>query len=673
MDISPRWSATTKLIVMLAILAVVGFFFNRFQVLITPLIMALILAYLLNPIVTALTKYLRLSRTIAVLIVYAVLILLLFGLAGGVGLLLQQQFSGVLATALTFINSIPVWIDSLSAKPLSLGPFTFDLSTADVTLLQNALLPMARDWIGNVTQWMTGAASGVASFLAWTMFTYIVSFYLIHDMFALEKGLLGTVPEDYKQDAERLLSELGPIWNAFLRGQLMLSLIMGTAVGVVMSILGLRYALILALLAGVMEFLPLIGPYLAAGTAIVIALFQPTNWLGLSPQAYAIVVAAAALTLQQLEANVFSVRIIGHHLKIHPVILIIGALIGVTLLGIPGLLLSGPIIATARLFGKYIHAKLFNLPPWPDLEEKRPLAAKETSVLIRPAWESDKGDMLDLTALMWEGHDYIPQVWSEWLADHEGILVAAELDSRMVGFGKLTRLGPQEWWMEGLRVHPEFQGLKIGSQISEYLITQWKQREGGVIRLATSSERIQIHHLCDRLGFRRVGRCWVTAAPSVEGGDCAFQPLTGADAEEVLALSEKITAAWGTPGLVNNSWRWSKFTEDQIIGFIRRQRAWWWQGRSCVLLAYDSDHDGQPDLEVAAVLAPLEKLAPMLRQLRVLAGRQKVDRVAWVLPDHPRVQEAAKRAGFVPQWNAQLWIFERSDPPATQSLKGTEV
>jgi predicted PurR-regulated permease PerM/GNAT superfamily N-acetyltransferase len=664
MDISPRWSATTKFIVMLAILAAVGFLLLRFQVVIAPLIMAVILAYLLNPLVTALTMRLRLSRTIAVLVVYAVLILLLLGVASGAGLLIEQQLSGALSTALNFVNRIPGWFASLSAQPVRIGPFVIDPTTSDISMVQNALLPTARDWIGRITGWMTGAASQVASFLGWAAFVFIVSYYLIHDMYALEKGVLRIVPEDYKKDVERLLADLGPIWNAFLRGQLILSLIMGTAVGVVMSILGIRYALILALLAALMEFIPVFGPYITAGTAILLALFQPYNWLGLSAPAHTLLVAAAALTLQQLEANFLSPRVMGRQLRVHPALLIVGALVGASLMGIPGLLLSGPILATGRLFGRYVYAKLFNLPPWPDLEEKRPLSVQEAPILIRPAWESDRGDVMDLSAQMWEGHDYIPRVWSQWLADREGALLAAEVDGRAVGIGKLTSLGSGEWWLEGLRVHPDYQGLKIGSRIFENLVDTWKHRGGGTVRLAASSERIPIHHLCDRLGFRRMEACLVMSAPPADRGDCDFKPVTGAEAEEVVALSRNPATAWGAPGLVNNGWQWSMLTEDRVIGFVRRQRAWWGRNRSSALMAYDTEFEEQSSLEVATVIAPLKQLAPLLGQVRVLARRLNAERVAWVMPNFPQVEKAAKRAGFLPLWDAQLWIFERTDRPS---------
>jgi predicted PurR-regulated permease PerM/GNAT superfamily N-acetyltransferase len=672
MDISPRWSTNAKFIVMLAILAVVGFFLIRFQILIAPVILAVMTAYLLNPAVNTLTKYLRLPRAVAALAVYAVLILLLVALVGGAGLLLQQQFSGVLATALTFVNSIPAWITGLSAKPISIGPFKFDLSSADVSVLQNALLPTARDSIGRITGWMTGAASGVASLLGWAVFVFTISIYLILDMDALQKSILRMVPEDHKQDAGRLLAKLGPIWNAYLRGQLTLSLIMGTFVGVTMSLLGVRYALILGLIAGLAEFVPILGWYLAIGTEILVALFQPSNWLGLSPVTFTIVVAIAAMAVQQFEASVIIPRVMQAHLKVHPVVLIIGVLIGATLLGFTGLLLSAPIIATASLFGKYVRAKLFNLPPWEDLETQRTPSIPAPPVRIRPARKSDTGDVLALTARMWEGHDYIPRVWSDWLADRSGILAVAERDGKAVGIGKLTRMTPEEWWIEGLRVHPEYQGMKIGSQLFEYLVEGWKRRGAGAIRLATSSERVPVHHLCDRLGFRRVETFLVMAAAPTAQGETAFEPIAEADVPAALAFTEKATSVRNPSHLVNTGWRWSRLTEDRMREFIRRGRAWWWKNRAAVILLYDAEYENKPSLEIAAVLSSPGIPAAMLSQIRCIAGRMGVSRLAWAAPNIPAVAEAARRAGFKQEWDAQLWVFERADQQAAEHTSESE-
>jgi predicted PurR-regulated permease PerM/GNAT superfamily N-acetyltransferase len=672
MDISPRWSANTKFIVLLAILAVAGFFLIRFQALVAPVILAVMTAYLLNPAVNALTKYLRFPRAVAALTVYVVLILLLTALVGGAGLLLQQQLSGLLTTAQTFVNSIPAWVASLSARPVSIGPFTFDLSSADVSLLQNALLPTARDLIGRITVWMTGAASGVASFVGWAVFVFTVSIYLILDLDALQKSVLRMVPEDYQQDAGRLLARLGPIWNAYLRGQLVLGLIIGAVVTATMGVLGVRYALILGLIAALMDFVPVLGWYVAVGTEILVALFQPSNWFGLPPVTFTLVVAIAALALQQIKISFFIPRVMQSHLKLHPAVLIIGVLIGATLLGFTGLLLSAPIIATAALFGKYVRAKLFNLPPWEDLEMQRIPSIPAPPVRIRPARKSDTGDVLALAARIWEGHDYIPRVWSGWLADRSGILAVAERDGKAVGIGKLTRMAPGEWWIEGLRVHPDYQGIKIGSQLFEYLVEGWKKRGAGVIRLATSSERVPVHHLCGRLGLRRVETFLLMAAAPAVQGECAFEPIAEADAADALALAEKAATVRNPSHLVNTGWRWGRLTENRMREFIRCGRAWWWKGRAAALLFYDAEYENKPSLEIAAVLSSPGISATMLAQGRRLAGRMGASRLAWAVPNLPAVAEAARRAGFKQEGDAQLWVFERADPQSAKQTMESE-
>jgi predicted PurR-regulated permease PerM/GNAT superfamily N-acetyltransferase len=668
MDISPRWSDNTKFIILLAALAAAGFLLYRFQVLIMPLVMSVVLAYLLNPTVTALSRRLRLSRVLAALLLYGILILLLAVLLGGTGLLLQQQLSGMLAAVMAFINGTPDWLGAFAAHPIIIGPLTFDLSTTNSSLLQGALLPTARDWIGQLTQWMTDAASGVAAFLGWTAFVFIIALYLLHDMDALEKSLVQLVPESSRPDARRLMEELGPIWDAFLRGQLLLCLIMGATIGSVTALLGVRYALILGLIATLTEFVPVIGANVIGIIIFFVSFFQPSNWFGLSPIVYAVVVTAIAGTTQQLKGYILIPRIMGDRLRIHPVIMIVGALIGVVLLGLPGLLLSGPIIATLRLFGVYIRAKLFNLPPWPDLEEQRSPGVPAASVRIRPARAADEPDVLDIAARMWDGHDYIPQVWNEWLADRGGILAAAERDGKVVGIGKLSRLTSKEWWIEGLRVHPDFQGMKTGSQIFEYLLGEWTKRGAGVIRLATSSERLPVHNLCSRLGFRRVETFLVMSAAPTDHGECAFEPIAEADVPALLALAKKEVPST----LVNTGWRWGRLTENRVREFVRCGCAWWWKGRDAALLMYDAKNENKPGLEIAAVLSSAGTPAAMLGQARRLAGRMGAARLAWAMPNLPAVAEAAKRAGFKQEWNAQLWVFERSDPQAAQQTPETE-
>ena len=658
MDISPRWSNTAKVIVMLAIMAVLAYLLVQFQVLVTPLIMAVILAYLFNPLAARMTRHLRMPRPLAILLIYGLLLLIILGLLSGASLLIQQQFSGVLSTALRFINSIPEWLASLSAQPVQIGPINLDLSSADITTLQNALIPTARDWIARLADWTTTAASSVAIFLAWMMFVLSVSFYLLNDLHAMEGTLVRLTPPDFRKDVKRLMTELGPIWNAFLRGQLLLSLIMGTAVTLTMSALGLHNAIILGLIAVLMEFIPILGPYVTGGTAILIALFQTENWLGIPLGTYPIVIAAAAVVLMLIESQALGPRIMGRHLRLNPAALIIAAFIGASLAGVPGLLLAGPLLATIRLFGRYVYAKLFDLPPWPDLEERQPVTVRENEIHCRPARPKDKDGALAISARIWEGHDYVPRVWDQWVADTQGLLGIAELSGNVVGIGKLTSLGEQEWWLEGVRVHADYQGQKIGSRIFEYLVNEWRNKRSGVLRLATSSERVQIHHLCNRMGFHRLAVLNVLSAKILPRGKNFFEPMTALESETAMALIAGGAPSWGAADLMNIGWQWSKLSAARIADFARRGRAWWWEGRTGALLLNDYDNDGRPDMEIAAVLAPEKRLPLLLRQARILAGGLGASRLAWSAPNTPRMMNVARRAGFFLEWDAKLWIFE---------------
>lgn len=104
---------------------------------------------------------------------------------------------------------------------------------------------------------------------------------------------------------------------------------------------------------------------------------------------------------------------------------------------------------------------------------------EKLTVVCRPARQSDTQEVMELTSTIWEGDDYVPKVWQDWLADPEGILAVAEHEDRVIGLGKLTLLAPGEWWLEGLRTHPDFEGHGVASHLHEYLLNFWLQNGKG--------------------------------------------------------------------------------------------------------------------------------------------------------------------------------------------------
>jgi predicted PurR-regulated permease PerM len=169
------------------------------------------------------------------------------------------------------------------------------------------------------------------------------------------------------------MREFGKIWSAYLRGQIILGLVIGILVGVSLAILGVQNALALGLLSGLLEFVPVIGPVIGAGVAVVVAFFQPANYLGLGSLEYALLVLGVMIIIQQLENNILVPRIVGEALDLHPLLVIIGVFMGGSLAGILGAILAAPVLATIKLLGVYAWRKMFDLPPFPviDPEEER--------------------------------------------------------------------------------------------------------------------------------------------------------------------------------------------------------------------------------------------------------------------------------------------------------------
>ena len=81
-------------------------------------------------------------------------------------------------------------------------------------------------------------------------------------------------------------------------------------------------------------------------------------------------------------------------------------------------------------------------------------------------WNADKADVLEFCKGIWDGEDYIDQVWDPWFRDPNGILAVAEYKGHAIGCSKVSRIAQGQWWLEGFRVDPQCQGMKVGSHLT---------------------------------------------------------------------------------------------------------------------------------------------------------------------------------------------------------------
>ncbi len=357
---SKRWSQSTKWLVIISSLAALVWIIARFSQIIAPLVIAVILAYVLNPLVRLLTTSTRLSRTLAVVSVYlALLVILSLALVAFVPSLIQQ----VKSMDVDLQDSVED-ISSFFEEPLFIFGFYVDLMAVYQEVsgtLQSIISPLASQTVS----FLIGLASG----FAWLIFVLIVSFYLLKDQGRFGRSINKLVPDDYRYEVRRLGEEVNVIWSAFFRSQLVLCAVIGTLVGVTMRVVGVRNALILGIIAGVLEIIPNVGPTIAAIPAVLIAYFQGSTYLLLSNGWFALLVIGLYVVIQQLENNILVPRIIGRSLNLHPLVVIIGAIAGARLAGILGMFLAAPILASLRIVGNYVHCKLLDLEPFPVQED----------------------------------------------------------------------------------------------------------------------------------------------------------------------------------------------------------------------------------------------------------------------------------------------------------------
>lgn len=388
---SPPWSRTTKTIV-----AIIGLLFivalaYRFQGLIGQIVTAAVLAYVLNPLIKLADEATPLSRGALTIIVYFALLLLVIGAFTALGVTAYGQTLYLIEQLPQFVNNTVALIRDWVEQPVvGVGPFSFSLGTWDWSSIRQQLLGLLEPVLSRSGQYVGQIASSTLRFLGNLLFLWIISIYISLEIPRMGEyvGRVAQMP-GYRKDAERLMEEFADIWSAYLRGQIILGLVIGITVGLSLTILGVQNALVLGLLSGFLEFIPVLGPVIGTGAALIVAFFQPTNYLGLSSIQFALMVLVVMFLIQQIENNVLVPRIVGNALDLHPLLVIIGVLMGSSIAGILGAILAAPVLATIKLLGIYAWRKLFDLSPFPSGEAHLPRTPHDPiGARIRRAWRS---------------------------------------------------------------------------------------------------------------------------------------------------------------------------------------------------------------------------------------------------------------------------------------------
>lgn len=355
---SPAWPLSTKYIVLAlilaALIAVIGFAWP----LIGSLIVSALLAFVLNPLVEGIAARTRMRRDPAVLVVYLLFLTLLVAIPSILTPLVVRQVLRLSIDLLAIEQQIEVFLN----QPLFIGGLSF---SPPIQFAQD-INQFLRDFIRGLSTGAFDVLGGVTSNLAWLLVVLVATFYFLKDSSRLYNWIVGLVPLDYRHDARRLLREMNRVWSAFLRGQLTLVLLITLLTSIAMAAVGLRGAIGVGILAGVLDIIPSLGPLVGGAIAVLVALIFGSAYLPVSNYVFAALVGVIFLVIQQIENIWLRPQIMGQALRLHPGLVFVGVVGALVLTGVLGALVIIPLMASIGILGRYINAKLLDEPPWPE-------------------------------------------------------------------------------------------------------------------------------------------------------------------------------------------------------------------------------------------------------------------------------------------------------------------
>lgn len=355
-----RWSPALKRATIVVLLVAALFLVYRAGDIVRPFLWAAIVGYILLPVVRILEQRLGGRRDLAAAIVFvAVLVFVIGGLRFLAPLALgqMQTFQRTLPTLIANgQNTLAETLDQLGAEdlvPLVFGP----IATAPIELTRN-VATLAVPFI-----------VGFSHFLLEFLVFLIGLFFMLRDFPRLINWLKRQTPPAQRHELLPLGDQVSLLLGRYVRGQLILVAIMWTATTIGLTLFGVPFSLLLGLMTGVLEVIPIIGPITAGLIACLVALGNP-NPFGWSQLLYVAAIAVMYTILRHAEDYFVIPLVIGRIVRLHPALVIFALLSGGAVFGLIGVILAVPIAATLRLVLIYVSAKLRDEDPFPRLEHE---------------------------------------------------------------------------------------------------------------------------------------------------------------------------------------------------------------------------------------------------------------------------------------------------------------
>ncbi len=315
----------------------------RFDILLAPVVLSVALIYILNPLVNMLASR-RVPRILSAFLAFLVMLAVVAGIGLAVTPLIADQGSELANRFPEIYDDTVAEIEDLAA---SLGFEDVDLWSYDrVTVFiqdpeaQDQILSVVWDRLGEVT---TGFVEAVLVFVL----APVVAFYVLVDLPRVREEAISLIPKRHKEEVLHVSRRLGDAVGGFLRGQMLVALIVGIMTSVGFLIIGLEFWLIIGMIAGALNIIPFVGPWVGGFLGVTVGFVT-------ADLRTAILAAVVAVIVQQIDNHLISPNVLRATVHLHPAVIILVILLGGGIGGIWGVLLAVPIAAIIKILAGHL-------------------------------------------------------------------------------------------------------------------------------------------------------------------------------------------------------------------------------------------------------------------------------------------------------------------------------
>jgi predicted PurR-regulated permease PerM len=327
---------------LLALIVVVGFLIIEGRIILAPLFLAMVIVFLLNPLVSRLER-MHIHRIIGTTLGFGVIIALLVIAAALV-------IPSIVEQGQMFAEDFPDLYDELTAQTISIAQrFGVEASFWDYDTVveylndpenQDTILSLIFDRIGSLT-------SGIFEFILVFLLGPVLAFYFLIDLPNMQERVMGLVPEDDRAEVSFVGGQLNTAVGGFLRGQFLVAIIVGVMLSVGYSIIDLPFWLLIGLVGGALNIVPFLGPWVGGILGVIVA-------LATTDLKTAVFAAIVAFIVQQIDNNFVSPLVLRATVRLHPAVTLVILVLAGAIAGFWGIIIAVPLAASVKVIGGHL-------------------------------------------------------------------------------------------------------------------------------------------------------------------------------------------------------------------------------------------------------------------------------------------------------------------------------